>query len=40
MSIFDICVVNFNFRAFLGDPKFGALHLGLHAVLLSLGTVD
>ena len=32
MSNFDICVVHLGFGEILGDPKFGAIHVGLHNV--------
>ena len=40
MSNFDICVVHLSFEATLGDPKFGAIHVGLHLVLLWPATLD
>ena len=40
MSNFDICVVHLGFEAILGDPKFGAIHVGLHLVLLWPATLD
>ena len=40
MSNFDICVVYSGFGAILGDPKFGAIHVGLHTVLLLPATLD
>ena len=40
MSNFDICVVYSGFGAILGDPKFGAIHVGLHTALLLPATLD
>ena len=40
MSNFDISVVHLVFGAILGDPKFGAIHVGLHTVLLWPASLD
>ena len=40
MSNFDIYVVHLGFGAILGDPKFGAIHVGLNTALLWPATLD
>ena len=39
MSNFDLCVVHLGFTAILGDPKFGAIHVGPpHCIVLAAYT--
>ena len=40
MSNFDIRVVHLGFGAILGDPKFGAIHVGSPHSILWLATLD